>query len=161
MIMTKMDRMSADREIGRLDAVLAGVAAQFREQCGMSDEQIEIGLGPMRAERSRIATAIATFDAVGNGVMPPIGALADFGTALVALRRALGESQRGFAERLGISQAQLSKYERAGWGTISLSRLSDVYARLPVTVTASILLAGRDGPTADEAVPPDGTEALG
>jgi hypothetical protein len=59
--------------------------------------------------------------------------LADIGGRLVEARREAGLTQRELAERLGLRQQQVARWERERYGCVSLARLSRVADALGVT----------------------------
>ncbi len=59
--------------------------------------------------------------------------MADIGGRLVEARREAGLTQRELAERLGLKQQQVARWERERYGCVSLARLSRVAEALGVT----------------------------
>lgn len=79
-----------------------------------------------------------------------VTSLADIGDRLIEARRAAGLTQRDLAERLGIRQQQVARWEREQYGCVSLSRLSRVAQALgvsPERVCAQPLLAAEEPAT--------------
>jgi hypothetical protein len=64
-------------------------------------------------------------------------------SALVKTRIAAGLSQRQLAERLGLKEQQIQRYEATDYRAASLSRLTSVIEALGVAVECSIQRAGR------------------
>lgn len=62
-------------------------------------------------------------------------ALADLATLLVKARIARGWSQRQLAERLGVAEQQVQRYESTGYRPASLARILDIAATLGITIT--------------------------
>lgn len=69
--------------------------------------------------------------------------ISSLGEALVAARVALGMSQRELAERLGVHQQQIARWEKERYACVSLSRLSRVADVLGVGVEVP---GGREQP---------------
>lgn len=59
--------------------------------------------------------------------------LLDIGDSLVQARRAAGLSQRELAERVGVRQQQIARWESERYGCVSLARLNGVVEALALT----------------------------
>jgi transcriptional regulator with XRE-family HTH domain len=66
--------------------------------------------------------------------------------ALVQARIAAGWSQRDLAERLGLKEQQIQRYEAEDYASASLSRLEEVRSALGVEIDAGIQLPAVDSP---------------
>ncbi len=62
---------------------------------------------------------------------------------LIKARIAAGLSQKDLAERLGVKEQQVQKYEATDYTSASLDRVRAVIRALGVTVTEEVSLAGR------------------
>jgi predicted nucleotidyltransferase/DNA-binding XRE family transcriptional regulator len=65
----------------------------------------------------------------------------DIGRALVRRRRAIGMSQRQLAERLGVAQPQIARWESGAYRTASLERLDAVASALGLDFADPLLAA--------------------
>jgi hypothetical protein len=59
-----------------------------------------------------------------------VDSFADFPAALIKARIALGLSQRELADRLGLKEQQIQRYEATHYASASLSRVAEVVAAL-------------------------------
>lgn len=69
-----------------------------------------------------------------------LGSLAELPSALVRARISSGLSQRDLAERLGIKEQQVQRYEATDYRQASLARLLDVASALNIQVRKDLLL---------------------
>jgi predicted nucleotidyltransferase/DNA-binding XRE family transcriptional regulator len=65
----------------------------------------------------------------------------DIGRALVRRRRAIGMSQRELAERLGVAQPQIARWESGAYRTARLERLDAVARAVGLDVTDPLIAA--------------------
>lgn len=64
----------------------------------------------------------------------------EFPAALIQARVALGLSQRELAERLGVKEQQVQRYEATNYATASLARVAKVVAALGLEVKEQVRL---------------------
>src|SRR5207248_7774208 len=83
----------------------------------------------------------------GQLAVARVSSLSDLPNALVRARIAAGLSQRELAERLGMKEQQIQRYEADGYAGASLSRLREVMAALGVELEGDVQL-----PTSDTAL---------
>ncbi len=97
----------------------------FLEQ-GLTDEEAEKALEPMISFRAQLEDEVSWYERVRRrdfGVLENLSAL---GTTLMALRIANGFSQKELADRMGVSEAQVSRDERNEYRRITLERAQKV-----------------------------------
>jgi len=68
----------------------------------------------------------------------------DLPQLLIKARIAIGLSQKDLAERLGIQEQQIQRYEATNYATASLSRINDIVKALGITVSKEVILPQRD-----------------
>ncbi len=109
------------------------MAQQVREG-GFSEDDIQLATAPTRALAQDLEWERDFYDrlrAEGPAAVPAY-APEDRGKALIALRIACGLSQRELAERLGVSEAQVSRDERHDYRGITQDRYARVLDALGV-----------------------------
>jgi hypothetical protein len=82
------------------------------EGLGLSEEEVRRALEPMLSFRAQLEEEVEWYERVRRrdfGIMRDLSAV---GTLLIALRIANALSQRELAEKLGVSEAQVSRDER-------------------------------------------------
>ena len=130
-----------DKEYGitrqRIDDVERVLAAQQSalQSTGLSLEEVERGLAPIRAFRAQLEDEIAWYDRVCRRDFDAIQGLSGVGQLLIAARIANSLSQRELAERLDVSEAQVSRDERNEYHGITVERAQRILDTLGETLT--------------------------
>lgn len=87
----------------------------------------------LRVESQRMASSIREYEDLRNGVPQiDISSLAELPTALIKARIARGWSQRDLAERVGLKEQQIQRYELQRYKGASLDRMQEIAARLGI-----------------------------
>lgn len=96
-----------------------------------------------RAQAGDLAQEITEYEELRSGKTTSFTAnsLAAVATLLIQARIARGWSQRHLAERLGIAEQQIQRYEANGYATTSLTRLCEVAAALDLHFSETAHLA--------------------
>ena len=122
-----------------------------------SIEQLHGGSGDLAADDRRAAIAsleafitqvrheIAEYDALRSGTRPvlSIAALDELPLALIRARIAQQLTQAQLAERLGMKEQQLQRYEVQRYSGASLERLTEVAAALGLKIEGTATVATR------------------
>lgn len=111
-----LSRLEKDRKV--LEAQRRALAAT-----GMSEEEVERGLGPMLSFHAQLEEEVEWYERVRRREFAVSHDVRDIGRTLIALRIANGLSQRELAERLGVSEAQVSRDERNKYHGITVERV--------------------------------------
>lgn len=111
-----LSRLEKDRKV--LEAQRRALA-----ESGMSEEEVERGLGPMLSFRAQLEEEVEWYERVRRREFVVSHDVRDIGRTLIALRIANGLSQRELAERLGVSEAQVSRDERNEYHGITVERV--------------------------------------
>jgi DNA-directed RNA polymerase specialized sigma subunit len=114
-----LSRLERDREI---------IEAQRRAlvERGLSGEEVERALGPMLSFHTQLEEEVEGYERVRRREFAVSHDVRDIGRTLIALRIANGLSQRELAERLGVSEAQVSRDERNEYHGITVERTQRV-----------------------------------
>lgn len=108
------------------------------EGLGLSEEDIRRALEPMLSFRAQLEEEVEWYEKgalAGFRGHPRLGAV---GTLLIALRIANGLSRRELAERLGVSEAQVSRDERNEYHRITVDRAQRVLDAMGETLTSHV-----------------------
>jgi DNA-binding XRE family transcriptional regulator len=108
------------------------------ETAGLSPEEVERALEPTRAFHAQLREEVEWYEAVKRRDFETIRNLRGLGRLLVALRIANGLTQRALADRLGVSEAQVSRDERNEYHGITLERAQRILDALGETVSSSV-----------------------
>jgi hypothetical protein len=101
---------------------------------GLSPEEIDRALEPMRAMRAQFDEEIAWYTRVRQGDIDAIEGLAGLGQLLIAARIASGLTQRALAERLGVDESQVSRDERNEYHGVTIERAQRILDSCEETV---------------------------
>jgi transcriptional regulator with XRE-family HTH domain len=85
---------------------------------------------------------VAEYESLRSGLQPvlEVDSFEEFPDALVRARIALGLSQKELAERLGLKEQQIQKYEATGYSGASLARMTEVVNALGLMVRKEVFL---------------------
>jgi ribosome-binding protein aMBF1 (putative translation factor) len=99
----------------------------------------------LRSQYEELRRELADYDDLQSGTRSVISveSFDDLPAALVKARIAAGLSQRELADRLGLKEQQIQRYEATDYRSASLSRLQKVVKALGIEVREEILLPVR------------------
>lgn len=126
-----LDRLKQDEEVLALQR-------EKLEEMGLSEEEIGRVLEPMLSFRAQLEEEVEWFERVRRRDFGVVRDLSAVGTLLIALRIANGISQRELAERLGVSEAQVSRDERNEYHGITVDRVQRVLDAMGETLTSRV-----------------------
>jgi transcriptional regulator with XRE-family HTH domain/Zn-dependent peptidase ImmA (M78 family) len=98
----------------------------------------------LQAQIADIAAEIADYDSLRSHPIDfTVSELSDLPNELVRARIARNLSQQDLAERLGLKQQQVQRYEATDYAGASIGRLDDVMRALNVHLSGELVLAGK------------------
>ncbi len=109
------------------------------EATGLPPDHLDLAMSPILAMQDQMAGEVRWYEEARRGDIRPVLHFSDIGLTLIALRIAHGLTQRQLAERLGVSEAQVSKDERHQYHGISIERAQRVLEALNGSVTVSVM----------------------
>lgn len=124
-------RLEQDRE----------VAARQREALtkeGFAPEEVEHGMEPLLSFQAQLAEEVEWYENVRRRNFAPLRRLTAIGRMLIGLRIANGLTQRELAERLGVSEAVVSRDERNEYHGITVERAQRVLDALNETILTRV-----------------------
>ena len=122
----------------RQDEEVLALQKEKLEGLGLSEEEVRRALEPMLSFRAQLEEEVEWYERVRRrdfGIMRDLSAV---GTLLIALRIANGLSQRELAEKLGVSEAQVSRDERNEYHGITVDRAQRVLDAMNETLTSRV-----------------------
>jgi DNA-directed RNA polymerase specialized sigma subunit len=119
------------------DEVLA-LQKEKLEGLGLSEEEVRRVLEPMLSFRAQLEEEVEWYERVRRRDFGVIRDLSAVGALLIALRIANGLSQRELAEKLGVSEAQVSRDERNEYHGITVNRAQRVLDAMNETLTSRV-----------------------
>ena len=146
MIRNENECKDAVRRLGEQEERLKQQAAQLK-QTTLSKDAIKRVHDPVRSFHEQIKDEVASYERLKRGEFDELQNFAGFGRLLVALRIAKGLTQRELAERLEVSESQVSRDERNEYHGITVDRANRVLEALEVEVTTEVVSLGRKMPT--------------
>ena len=126
-----LDRLEQDEEVLALQR-------KRLEEMGLSEEEVGRALEPMLSFRAQLEEEVEWFEKVRRRDFGVVRDLSAVGTLLIALRIANGISQRELAERLRVSEAQVSRDERNEYHGITVDRVQRVLDAMGETLTSHV-----------------------
>src|SRR5436309_257757 len=107
-----------------------GVLDELRERPVAKAEELrhQVELAAVDAQVRELTAELEEYDSLrtGKAEIGPLDSLDDLPRLLIRARIASGLTQRDLAERLGMPEQQVQRYEANDWSTASLARLREV-----------------------------------
>jgi DNA-directed RNA polymerase specialized sigma subunit len=119
----------------RQDEEVLALQKEKLEGLGLSQEEVRRALEPMLSFRAQLEEEVEWYERVRRRDFGIIRDLSAVGTLLIALRLANGLSQRELADKLGVSEAQVSRDERNEHHGITVDRAQRVLDAMNETLT--------------------------
>lgn len=129
-------------EIRKFEQALAALMEQGIDQDTNEALARSIQVDAMRSQLADLRADIADFDALRSGQRRVIGldSFDQLPQALIAARISSGMTQGDLAERLGIHEQQVQRYEATNYAAASIQRVKDVVKTLGVGIREEVLL---------------------
>ena len=122
----------------RQDEEVLALQKERLEGLGLSEEEVNRALEPMFSFRAQLEEEVEWYERVRRRDFGIIHDLSAVGTLLIALRIANRLSQRELAEKLGVSEAQVSRDERNEYHGITVDRAQRVLDAMNETLTSRV-----------------------
>jgi DNA-directed RNA polymerase specialized sigma subunit len=122
----------------RQDEEILALQKEKLEGLGLSEEEVRRALEPMLSFRAQLEEEVEWYERVRRRDFGIIRDLSAVGALLIALRIANGLSQRELAEKLGVSDAQVSRDERNEYHGITVDRAQRVLDAMNETLTSRV-----------------------
>jgi transcriptional regulator with XRE-family HTH domain len=107
-------------------------------QMGLSGTELKRALDPLRTFQLQLEEEVAEYERLRRGDIGELVNLHGLGRTLVALRAALGLTQKELAERLGVHESQVCRDERNEYRGLTVERASRVLDALGVRLTSAL-----------------------
>jgi ribosome-binding protein aMBF1 (putative translation factor) len=117
------------------------------EEMGLAADEVKRALDPLRSFHEQLSEEVESYERLKRGELGELLNLHGLGTTLVALRIALGLTQRELAERLGVHESQVSRDERNEYHAVTVERASRILDALGVELRSAFdqpVLRGQD-----------------
>jgi len=105
----------------------------------------------VQSQLEELQEQIAEYDALRSGKRSVISldSLEELPQALIQARIAAGLTQRELAERLGLKEQQIQRYEATEYASADLARLSQVARALKIRVREDVFLGAAQQPSGE------------
>lgn len=127
------------KQLARFESAVSGQSA-----AGDDDGLGSLCRDAVSAQVSDLASQIAEYEALrsGSATAGDFAGIDTLPTLLIRKRIALGMTQQDLAQRLGMKEQQIQRYEADDWATASLKRLTEVADAVGLTVDLGSATAG-------------------
>lgn len=100
----------------------------------LTKSEIKKAMDPLRSFHQQLEEEVNAYERLKRGEFDELQNLHGLGRTLVALRISLGLTQRQLAERLGVSESQVSRDERNEYHGVTVERASRILDALRVNL---------------------------
>jgi DNA-directed RNA polymerase specialized sigma subunit len=135
MIRNETEYQEAVRRLGEEAKRLADHEARLKAM-KLAPDEVKRALDPLRSFHLQLAEEVESYERLQRGDVGELTNLHGLGRMLVALRIALGFTQRELAERLSVHESQVSRDERNEYHGITVERVSRILDALGVELTS-------------------------
>ena len=127
-------------QIAKFEAALDELAARD----GANTRLRTLEADALRSQLDELRDEVTQFEQLRSGGPKQIriDSLDELPRALVKARIAGGLSQKDLAERLGLKEQQIQRYEATDYGSASLTRLKEIAQALGVNIAGEMTYAG-------------------
>lgn len=108
---------------------------------GLSPEMREMQVDALKGTLGDFEIELAEFDTLHDATLIEATGIREFPTALIRARIARGLTQRELADRLGIAEQSIQRYEAGDYAGVSFTRLVEIADALKLTVHFDVRLA--------------------
>lgn len=105
----------------------------------------------IQSQLEELQEQIAEYDALQSGrwSVLSLDSLEELPQALIKARIAAGLTQRELAERLGLKEQQIQRYEATEYASADLARLNEIARALKIRVREDVFLEATDKPSGE------------
>ena len=107
---------------------------------GLQPEMRELQLEALRGTLGHIQAELADYDALHDATLIEAIGIEQLPTSLIQARIACGLTQRQLAERIGLQEQAIQRYEAADYSGVSFARLVEIAGALELTIHYAVRL---------------------
>lgn len=137
MIRSEKEYQKALNRLEEEQKVIERQRAHFKEM-GHTGEELERLMQPMQSFHSQLKEEVEAYDGMKRGDLGTLYEFNNIGRWLIGVRIALGMSQKEFAEKLGVSEAQVSRDETNEYHGITVDKAQRILETFNIRFKAEI-----------------------
>lgn len=138
MIRSDKEYREALKRLKQEDEIVALQRQELTSEHSLSEEEVNRALGPMLSFREQLREEVEWYERARRRDFEVSLDVRDLGRTLIALRIANGLSQKELADRLGVSEAQVSRDERNEYHGIKVERVHRVLEAVGETISFQV-----------------------
>ncbi len=133
----RITRAQADR----FSEALRSLETDDAHQAGLHPLLLSIQKDALRSQLSDLQAEITEYEALkaGNFAFEQLKGISELPVLLIRARIASGLSQRELADRLGLKEQQIQRYEATDYASASLTRIAEVVSALGIELDEDVL----------------------
>ncbi len=136
MIRNESEYKKAVRRIQKERGRLSEQERRLKKE-GLSKSKVDNLLNPFRSFHLQLQEEVESYEKLRRGEIGELRNLQGLGQTLVAVRIAMGLTQRGLAKRLGVHESQVSRDERNEYHGITVERATRILEALGALLRSS------------------------
>ena len=138
MLRTEAEYKEALKRLEQDKAVIAQQRENLKIIPGLTDEEMERVIQPSLCFHDQLKEEVAAYERLRRGDFDPINNLTQIGKILIGTRIALDVPQSLLAQRLGVSQAVVSRDERNEYHGVTVEKAQRILEALGVEISLEI-----------------------
>jgi len=115
------------------------------EEMGLNSEQINAAIQPLFSFHEQLKAEVAYYEKIKRGSFNPIYKFTDIGKTLIAYRIYIGMTQAELANKLEVSESQVSRDERHEYYGATTEKIETVMESMGMKATINIEIDGKLG----------------
>ena len=130
-------------QAAKFERALAELSEQSGDDAGVHPLLRKAHEDALRSQLADLHQQLEEYETLQSGELPvlTLSSLEELPLALIKARIASGLSQKDLAERLGLKEQQIQRYEATEYTSASLTRVKEVIKALHIEVQASLTRA--------------------
>ena len=112
------------------------------EKMGLTPEQTNMAIHPLISFHGQLKAEVEYYEKIKRGSFNPIYKFTDIGKTLIAYRIYLGMTQAELANKLGVSESQVSRDERHEYYGATTEKIEAVMEAMGMKATINIEIDG-------------------
>lgn len=133
-----LEKLKQDKEF------IASEEKRF-EEMGLNKEQVDMAIQPLISFHEQLKEEVKYYERIKRGSFNPIHKLTDIGKSLIAYRIYIGMSQAKLADKLGVSESQVSRDERHEYYGATTEKIETVMKAMGMKTVISIEVSAGEG----------------